>query len=105
MRATKILLFSISNTLHAAIKGGSIQWLAAGFATRVGGEIKIIGRIMPPATETRVRELAWWNGLRGLAPRASPIAGGGKRGICRGSRGARPLADAVEVEDGEACGA
>lgn len=106
--ASGTIIFSVTDSLRAAArrwKGVSIQRLTARLATGVGREVKIIGRIMPPATETRVGELACRNGLRGLAARAAPVAGGGGGGIGRGRRGARPLADAVEVEDGEAAGA
>lgn len=105
---TPEILFTISNTLYASIRwrqGGSIQRLAAGLPTGVGGEIEIIGRIMPLATEARVGELTRRNGLRGLAPRAAPIPGGGGGRICRGSWGACPLTYAVEVKNGVAGGA
>ncbi|KAG0465789.1 hypothetical protein HPP92_019953 [Vanilla planifolia] len=63
---------------------------------------------MTLTTEARVREILSRDRLRRLASWAAPIAGyGGSRANGRGGIGgggwrASPLADAMEVEDGEA---
>jgi hypothetical protein len=84
-----------------------LQRLGAGLTTGVGREEVIVGRLPSAPAEAGVGELAGGGGHDGLAPRAAP--GGGRSGlhggVGDGGRGARPLADAGEVEDGVAAAA
>lgn len=89
-----------------------ILWLAsterfpAWLAARMRRDEEIIGRIPPAAAETCIGEVFGCDVLHRLAPRTTPPAATGFRcrdsGVLCGGGGAGPLADAVEVEDGEA---
>lgn len=82
-----------------------LERLGAGLATGVGREVVVVWGFSPAAAEAGVGEVACGGGVHELAPRAAPGGGGGvcSRG-CVGRRSwrAHPLADAREVEDGEA---
>lgn len=84
-----------------------LKRLGAGLPARVGREEEIVGRIPSAPAEAGVVEVAGGSGEHGLAPGAAPGGGRGGLGgaIGDGSRGARPLADAGEVEDGVAAAA
>lgn len=82
----------------------SVEGLGAGLATGVRCEEEIVWGITPTPTEAGVGDVASGNIVHGLAPRAAP-GGGWVGGVGDGGRGARPLADAREVEDGEAAAA
>jgi len=81
----------------------------AGLTAGVGCQEMVVGGISPAPAEAGVGEVAGRSGVHGLTPRAAPGGGGGvcccRRCISRGGRGAHPLADAGEVEYGEAAGA
>lgn len=80
----------------------AIQWLAAGFAAGVSGEVEVIGGIPPAAAEAKVGKIFRLDSLNRLATRATPGSssggGAGSRGVITGSRRASPLADAVKME-------
>lgn len=81
-----------------------LEGLGAGLAAGVRREEEIVGWLAAAPAEAGVGELARGDGVHGLAPGAAP--GGVRVGrVGGGRRGARPLADAGEVEDGEAAAA
>lgn len=89
-----------------ALGGGVrlLEGLGAGLAAGVRGEEEVVGGLAAAPAEAGVSEVTGRDGLHGLAPGAAP--GGGRVGrVGGGSRGARPLADAGKVEDGEAAAA
>lgn len=87
----------------------AVEGLAAGLAAGVGGEVEVVGGVAASAAEAGVGEVLGGGGLDGLAAGAAPGAaaavGGGCGGEVGGGGGAGPLADAMEVEDGETAGA
>ena len=91
-----------SSSIVVVLGRGGAEGLGAGLAARVRGEEEVVGGIAALAAEAGVRDVARRDGVHGLAPRAAP---GGVGGVGDGGRGARPPADAGEVEDGVAAGA
>ena len=82
----------------------SPEGLGAGLPARVWGEEEVARGIPASAAEAGVGDVASRDVLHGLAPGAAP-GGGRVGGVGDGGRGARPLANAGEVEDGEAAAA
>lgn len=50
----------------------AVEWLAAGFTTRVRGEVEVVGRVPAPPAEAVVGQLLGGGGLYGLATGAPP---------------------------------
>lgn len=67
----------------------------AGIAAGVGSEPVLVGRIAFAAAETGIEEISSRGGVRGSASWAEPVSGGDGVRVS-------PVADAREVEDGEA---
>jgi hypothetical protein len=82
-----------------------LKRLGAGLAAGVGSEEVVVGGLSPAPTEAGVCQIAGRGVIHGLASRTAPGRRVGVRcrgGVGGGCRGAHPLANAGEVEDGEA---